>query len=104
MRDCEQLRTVCAHLCLAVLGEWLTTNTTSKLAVEDKVLILQILILCAATLMTNLSETVTCHSVLAVGNGSPRATTHLGSGTGHTAEMAATARQRTDSGNLLGTT
>lgn len=36
------------RLCRAVLGEWLATDTTSKLAVEDKVIILQVLILSRA--------------------------------------------------------
>jgi len=91
-------------LSLAVLGEGLTTNTTSKLAVENKVLILQILILGIAISEANLRQAIAGHSSLAVSHGSPSATTDLGRGTGHTAEMAALARQRTNSRNLLAST
>jgi hypothetical protein len=43
-----------SELCLAVLSEGLTTDTTSKLAVEDQVIVLQILILLCACLKTDL--------------------------------------------------
>jgi len=55
-------------LCLAILSEGLTTNTTSKLAVKDKVIILQILILLCARFKTNLRQAVACHTTLAVSN------------------------------------
>jgi hypothetical protein len=91
-------------LSLAVLVEWLTTNTTSKLAVEDKVLILQILILGRAWSEANLRQAIAGHSTLAVSHGSPSATTDLGRGTGHTAEMATLARERTNSRYFLAST
>jgi hypothetical protein len=75
-------------LSLAVLGEILTTNTTSKLAVEDKVIILQVLILGSACIEANLRQAIAGHTSLAVSHGSPASTTNLGGGTGHTAEMA----------------
>ena len=92
------------YLCLAVLGEGLTTNTTSKLAVEDKVLILQILILGLACIKANLRQAIAGKASLAVSHGRPSATTNLGGGTGHTAEMAAFARERTNSRNSAGAT
>jgi hypothetical protein len=87
-----------------VLDEWLSAHTTSKLAVEDKVIILQILILFGARCEANLRQAVACHTSLAVCHRGPCATTHLGGGTGHTAEMTTFACQRTNTGNLLGTT
>jgi hypothetical protein len=92
-----------ADLCLAVLSEGLTTNTTSKLAVEDQVIVLQILILGRTCIKTNLRQAVACHTILAVSDRSPSATANLGGGTGHTAEMAAFACQRTNTGNSLAT-
>jgi hypothetical protein len=53
-------------LCLAVLGERLATDTTSQLAVEDKVIILQILILCFTSIEANLRQAIAGHTVLAV--------------------------------------
>jgi hypothetical protein len=85
--------TIFLGLRLAVLGEYLTTRSTSKLAVEDKVIILQILILLSACREANLRQAIACHASLAVGHGSPTATTDLGGGTGHTAEMASLVRQ-----------
>jgi hypothetical protein len=93
-----------ADLCLAVLSEGLTTNTTSKLAVEDQVIVLQILILGLACIEANLRQAVACHTTLAISHGSPSAAANLGGGTGHTAEMAALACQRTNTGNSLATT
>jgi len=55
-----------ADLRLAILSEGLTTDTTSKLAVEDQVIVLQILILLLACLKTNLRQAVACHTTLAV--------------------------------------
>ena len=81
--------TVCLGLRLAVLGENLTTDTTSKFAVEDKVIILQILILLSACREANIRQAIAGDASLAVGHGSPAAATNLGGGTGHTAEMAA---------------
>ena len=57
------------YLRLAVLGEGLTTNTTSKLAVEDKVIILQILILLRACRKANLRQAIAGHSSLAIRDG-----------------------------------
>jgi len=94
----------CLGLRLAVLGKNLTTDTTSKLAVEDKVIILQILVLLIACREANLRQAIASHASLAVGHGSPAAATNLGGGTGHTAEMASLARERTNTGNFLGTT
>jgi hypothetical protein len=51
---------------LAVLGERLATDTTSQLAVEDKVIILQILILFFTSSEANLRQAVAGHTVLAV--------------------------------------
>jgi hypothetical protein len=76
------------YLRLAVLGEGLTTNTTSKLAVEDKVIILQILILLCACREANLRQAVAGHTTLAVSHRRPSATANLGGRTGHTAEVA----------------
>ena len=87
-----------------VLGERLPAHTTRKLAVEDQVIILQILILLCACLEANLCQAIACHTSLAVSHRGPGATTHLGGGTGHTAEMAAFARERTNSRNPAGTT
>jgi hypothetical protein len=81
---------------LAVLGENLTTDTTSKFAVKDKVIILQILILLSACREANLRQAIAGHASLAVGYRSPTATTNLGGGTGHTSEMAALARERSN--------
>ena len=91
------------YLSLAVLSEGLTTDTTSKLAVEDQVIVLQILILGRACIEANLRQAVACHTTLAISHGSPTATTNLGGGTGHTAEMATLARERTKSRNPAGT-
>jgi hypothetical protein len=93
-----------ADLCLAVLSEGLTTNTTSKLAVEDQVIVLQILILGRACIKANLRQAITGHASLAVSHGSPSSTTNLGGGTGHTTEMATFARERTNSRNLCAST
>jgi len=90
-------RASASALCLAVLGEGLTTHTTGQLAVEDKILLLQILILLRARIKTNLRQAVACQTSLAIRHGSPGATADLGGRTGHTAEMAALACQRTDS-------
>ena len=87
-----------------VLIERLTTNTTGKLAVEDKVIILQILILSSACIKANLRQAVAGQASLAVSYRSCTSTTDLGGGTGHTAEMAALACQRSNTRNLLGTT
>jgi len=87
-------KSTCLALSLAVLGKILTTNTTSKLAVEDQVVILQILILGFACIEANLRQAIAGHTSLAVSHGSPASTTNLGGGTGHTSEMAALARQR----------
>jgi len=92
-----------ADLRLAVLGEGLTTDTTSKLAVEDQVIVPQILILLCACLETNLRQAVACHTTLAVSDRSPSAATNLGGGTGHTAEVATLACQRTNTRNSLAT-
>jgi hypothetical protein len=59
------------YLSLTVLGEGLTTNTASKLAVEDKVLILQILILGRACIKTNLRQAIAAKASLAISHGSP---------------------------------
>jgi hypothetical protein len=91
-------------LSLAVLGEHLTTDTTGKLAVEDQVVILQILILGITCIEANLRQAIAGHASLAVSHGSPASTTNLGGGTGHTAEMATLANKRTNTRNLLGTT
>ena len=91
------------YLRLAVLGEGLTTNTTSKLAVEDKIIILQILILLCACLEANLRQSVAGHTTLAVSHGRPGATTNLGGRTGHTAKMATLACERPNSRNPAGT-
>jgi len=96
-------RGVRADLRLAILSEGLTTDTTSKLAVEDQVIVLQILILLLACLKTNLRQAVACHTTLAVSDRSPSAAANLGGGTGHTAEMAALACQRTNTRNSLAT-
>ena len=86
-----------------VLIERLPTHTTSKLAVEDEVLILQILILGLACIEANLRQAVAGKASLAISHGSPTAATNLGGGTGHTAEMATLARERTKSRNPAGT-
>ena len=91
------------YLRLAVLGEDLTTNTTSKLAVEDKIIILQILILLCACLEANLRQAVAGHTTLAVSHGRPGATANLGGRTGHTTEVATFVHQRTNTRNLLAT-
>jgi hypothetical protein len=59
-------KSTCLALSLAVLGEGLPTDTTGKLAVEDKVIVLQILILLSACRETNLRQAVAGHTVLAV--------------------------------------
>jgi hypothetical protein len=81
-------------LSLAVLGEHLTTDTTGKLAVEDQVVILQILILGSTCIEANLRQAIAGHASLAVSHRSPASTTNLGGGTGHTAEMATFICQR----------
>jgi len=92
-----------ADLRLAILSEGLTTDTTSKLAVEDQVFVLQILILLRACLKTNLRQAVARDTTLAVSDRGPSAAANLGSGTGHTAEMAALVCQRTNTRNSLAT-
>ena len=91
-------------LSLAVLREGLAADTTSKLAVEDKVLLLQIRILFGACIKTNLRQAIAGKASLAVSHGRPSATTNLGGGTGHTAKMASFARERTNSRNSAGAT
>lgn len=91
------------YLRLAVLGEGLTTNTTSKLAVEDKVSILQILVLFCACREANIRQAVAGHTTLAVSDRGPSAAANLGGRTGHTAEMASFVHQRTNTRNLLAT-
>jgi len=90
-------------LCLAVLGEGLTTNTTSKLAVEDQVIVLQILILLRTCLKTNLRQAVACHTTLAISDRGPSSTANLGGRTGHTAKMAPFVCKRTNTRNSLAT-
>jgi uncharacterized protein (DUF1501 family) len=92
------------RLCLAVLGEGLTTHTTRQLAVEDYVVILQVLILLLARIKTNLGKAIASHTALPIGHGSPRSTTNLGGGTGHTTEMTTFACKRPNSRNPAGTT
>jgi|LakMenE01Jun11ns_1017448.scaffolds.fasta_scaffold6658839_1 hypothetical protein len=53
----------------AVLGERLATDTTSKFAIEEKVIILQILILIRACRKANLCQAVAGHPSLAIRDG-----------------------------------
>jgi hypothetical protein len=63
---------------LAVLGERLATDTTGQLAVEDKVILFQILILCFTSIEAYLRQAVAGHTVLAVCDRRPSATGDLG--------------------------
>jgi hypothetical protein len=63
------LMLVALLLSSAVLGERLATDTTSKLAVEEKVIILQILILLRACRKANLRQAIAGQSSLAIRDG-----------------------------------
>jgi hypothetical protein len=74
----------------AILCPRLTTNTTSQLAVKDKIIILQVLELLSARLKTNLAKAIAPQTAFLVGYRNTRTSTNRWRSSRHTSELAST--------------